>query len=42
MLANSDSSAAAGGLFDDSHQLSNLIGHATSPMRRTVAEVLAG
>ncbi|HEU0197552.1 MAG TPA: SDR family oxidoreductase [Nevskiaceae bacterium] len=40
--ANSDSGAAIGGLFDDSHQLSTLIGRATTPMKQTVADVLAG
>lgn len=40
--ANSDSGAAIGGLFDDSHQLSTLIGRATTPMQQTVAATLAG
>lgn len=41
LLADSDAGAAAGGLFDDSRQLSGLIGRATTPMPQTVAETLA-
>lgn len=40
LLADSDVGAAAGGLFDDSHRLSQLIGRATTPMKETVAEAL--
>lgn len=40
--ANSDIGAAIGALFDDSHQLSTLIGRATTPMQQTVAATLAG
>ncbi len=36
MLANSDAGAAQGGLFDDSHTLSQLIGHPTTPLRQLV------
>jgi NAD(P)H dehydrogenase (quinone) len=31
MLADSDAGAEQGGLFDDSHQLSQLIGRPTTP-----------
>lgn len=41
LLADSDAGAAAGGLFDDSHQLGKLIARATTPMQHTVAETLA-
>jgi len=40
LLANSDSGAAEGALFDDGHQLSALIGHQTTPLSTTVAEAL--
>ncbi len=36
LLANSDSGAATGGLFDDSHTLSKLIGHPTQSLRELV------
>ena len=36
VLANSDAGASQGGLFDDSHTLSNLIGHPTQPLRQLV------
>jgi NAD(P)H dehydrogenase (quinone) len=42
LLADSDAGAAKGGLFDDSHQLSQLIGRATTPMATVVAAALAG
>lgn len=41
LLADSDIAASKGALFDDGHQLSALIGHATTPMPATVAQVLA-
>ena len=40
MLADSDAAAACGGLFDDSRQLSALIGRPTTPMAATVAAAL--
>ncbi|GAB2532043.1 SDR family oxidoreductase [Rufibacter soli] len=39
-IASWDVSASKGDLFDDSHQLSTLIGHPTTPMANTVAEAL--
>jgi NAD(P)H dehydrogenase (quinone) len=36
LLANSDSGAATGGLFDDSQTLSKLIGHPTQSLRELV------
>lgn len=36
LLANSDAGAEKGGLFDDSHQLSKLIGRPTTPLRDSV------
>ncbi|MFM2480296.1 SDR family oxidoreductase [Celerinatantimonas sp. YJH-8] len=36
MLANSDNGASQGGLFDDSHTLSALIGHPTTPLKELV------
>ncbi|MEO8057773.1 MAG: SDR family oxidoreductase [Burkholderiales bacterium] len=42
MLADSDTGASKGGLFDGSRQLSALIGRATTPLRDTVAEALKG
>ena len=42
MLADSDAGAAKGGLFDDSHTLSKLIGRATTPISAVVAGVLKG
>ncbi len=41
IIAQSDRSAADGALFDDRHQLSQLIGRATTPLRDTVAAALA-
>lgn len=41
MLANSDAGAAQDGLYDDSKQLSQLIGRATTPIAETVKQVLA-
>jgi NAD(P)H dehydrogenase (quinone) len=40
-IASWDVSASQGALFDDSHELSKLIGHATTPMPATVAQALA-
>ncbi len=40
LLANSDAAAAKGALFDDSHQLSALIGRATTPLSASIAAVL--
>ncbi len=40
MLANSDTGASKGGLFDDSHTLSELIGHPTKPVREMVKSFL--
>ena len=42
MLAGMDISTAKGDLFDDSHQLSKLIGRSTTPLSETVAEMLKG
>jgi NAD(P)H dehydrogenase (quinone) len=42
LLADSDSGAAKGALFDDSRQLSTLIGHPTTPFAQTIAATLAG
>lgn len=39
-IASWDVSASQGALFDDSHELSRLIGHPTTPMSTTVAEAL--
>jgi NAD(P)H dehydrogenase (quinone) len=39
-IAKWDVGAAKGGLFDDGHQLSNLIGRATTPLAVTVADTL--
>jgi NAD(P)H dehydrogenase (quinone) len=41
MLANSDTGASKGGLFDDSHTLSTLIGRATTPLAKMVADAIA-
>lgn len=41
LLADSDAAAAKGGLFDDSRQLSQLIGRATTPMASVIAAALA-
>lgn len=42
LLADSDAAAAKGALFDDAHQLSQLIGKATTPLATTVAAALKG
>lgn len=41
LLADSDAGAARGGLFDDGHQLSNLIGRPTTPLAQLLAEAVA-
>jgi NAD(P)H dehydrogenase (quinone) len=40
LLADSDSGASQGGLFDDTFQLSTLIGRPTTPMAETIAAEL--
>ena len=40
-IAGWDVAASRGALFDDSRQLSRLIGRATTPLSQTVAEALA-
>ncbi len=40
LLADSDTGASQGGLFDDSRQLSQLIGHATTPLSVLMKTVL--
>ncbi len=40
LLADADSGASQGGLFDDTHQLSTLIGRPTTLMSETIAEAL--
>lgn len=40
LLANSDRGASQGGLFDDSHTLSSLIAHPTTPLRQLVKAYL--
>jgi len=42
MLADSDAGASKGALFDDSHQLSKLIGRPTTPLATTVSAALKG
>ncbi|AOW13032.1 NAD(P)-dependent oxidoreductase [Hydrogenophaga crassostreae] len=42
MLAESDVGASKGGLFDDSKQLSQLIGRPTTPLAESVKQALAG
>ena len=42
ILADADTSAAGGALFDDSRHLSTLIGRPTTPFRETIAAALAG
>ncbi len=42
LLADSDVGASTGGLFDDSHQLSQLIGRPATPMAEVVRVALAG
>ena len=41
MLADSDTGASKGGLFDDSRVLSKLIGHPTTPLAKVLAEAIA-
>ena len=41
MLADSDTGASKGGLFDDFHVLSKLIGHPTTPLAKVLAEAIA-
>jgi NAD(P)H dehydrogenase (quinone) len=41
LLAESDTGASKGGLFDDSATLSRLIGRPTTPLSQSVSEVLA-
>jgi NAD(P)H dehydrogenase (quinone) len=41
MLADSDTGASKGGLFDDSHLLSTLIGRPTTPLATLLAEAIA-
>lgn len=41
MLADSDTGASKGGLFDDSKALSKLIGRPTTPLAKVVADALA-
>jgi len=41
-IASWDVSASKGDLFDDGHQLSGLIGRATTPLSQTIAEALEG
>lgn len=40
LLAESDTGASKGGLFDDSHQLSQLIGHPTTTIATSIAAAL--
>ncbi|MCB4810440.1 SDR family oxidoreductase [Methylovorus menthalis] len=40
LLADSDTGASKGGLFDDSHQLSQLIGRPTTPLATAIAAAL--
>lgn len=40
MLADSDTGASKGGLFDDSHVLSALIGRPTTPLAKVVADAI--
>ena len=40
MLADSDVGASKGGLFDDSHTLSKLIGRPTTPLAESVKAIL--
>jgi NAD(P)H dehydrogenase (quinone) len=42
ILADADVAASNGGLFDESHQLSRLIGRPTTPMESVVAAILRG
>ncbi|HDR2892593.1 TPA: SDR family oxidoreductase [Enterobacter asburiae] len=40
MLADSDTGASKGGLFDDSHTLSKLIGRPTTPLAESIKDIL--
>jgi len=40
LLANSDTAASKGALFDDSRQLSALIGRATTPLATAIATMM--
>jgi len=40
LLSDSDTGASKGGLFDDNHQLSKLIGRATTPLPKAVAAAI--
>lgn len=40
MLADSDTGASKGGLFDDSRKLSNLIGRPTTPLAQSISAIL--
>lgn len=40
LIATSNTTAADGALFDDSHTLSKLIGRKTTPFATTIAEAL--
>ncbi len=42
MLAQSDAAAGQGALFDDGHQLSQLIGRPTTPLKDAIAAAMAG
>lgn len=42
LLSDSDAAAARGALFDDSRQLSTLLGRATTPLATTIAATLKG
>ncbi len=42
LLSDSDTGVSKGGLFDDGHQLSKLIGRATTPMTTSVSAMLKG
>lgn len=42
LLADSDTAASKGALFDDSHQLSRLIGRPTTPLPVTISAALKG
>jgi len=42
LLADSDTGASKGGLLDESHHLSALIGRPTTPMAATIAAALRG
>ena len=42
LLSKSDAEAAQGALFDDSHELSRLIGRPTTPLSKAIAAALAG